>query len=357
MASVGDPANDPHNLNRFVLAQETDYAVALSEIKRGRKRSHWMWYIFPQLSGLGFSATSKRYSIKSVEEAVAYLCHPVLGRRLKECVEATLGNEGRSAHEIFGSPDDVKLQSCATLFACVSPNGSIFEQLLHKYFQGERDGNTLRLLGRGMKETTTPPIASHSIVLRHFAPEDAPKAYAMSQELGLRTWLPDQVYESEAGALDVLRYLIDACRDPGSPARGPYVLAVCAGSSMELIGHVGLSPVGGEALDRLGLVGHVHGNDRESEVEVGYAIEERHQGKGFASEAVGTMVNWALERFDLPRVLGIVATDNVASCRVLEHAGFALVRETRNRMHGRFGLIRIYQRARPAGAKTGNTIP
>ena len=140
-------AGDPHNLNRFVQAQEDDYEHALSEIRNGRKQSHWMWYIFPQFDGLGFSSTSKRYSIKSVAEAEAYLGHPVLGPRLMECAEAVLRVERRSAFEIFGSPDDVKLKSCATLFASVLPVGSVFERLLGKYFQGDRDGKTLRLIG------------------------------------------------------------------------------------------------------------------------------------------------------------------------------------------------------------------
>ena len=105
----------------------------------------WMWYVFPQFDGLGFSATSKRYSIKTLAEA--YLSHPVLGCRLTACVEAALGIEGRSALEIFGTPDDMKLKSCATLFASVSPAGSVFDRLLDKYFEGERDERTLRLLG------------------------------------------------------------------------------------------------------------------------------------------------------------------------------------------------------------------
>ena len=104
-------------------------------------------YIFPQYEGLGFSSTSRRYSIKSVAEAAAYLRHPVLGPRLVECAEAALGVEGRSALAIFGSPDDRKLRSCATLFACVSPSGSLFDRLLDQYFEGERDDRTLRLLG------------------------------------------------------------------------------------------------------------------------------------------------------------------------------------------------------------------
>jgi uncharacterized protein (DUF1810 family) len=147
MASASHPGMaDPHDLDRFVRAQRGDYERALAEIRGGRKRSHWMWYIFPQYDGLGFSSTSKRYAIKSVAEAEAYLRHPVLGPRLVECAEAAVGVEGKSASEIFGSPDDLKLRSSATLFACVSPAGSVFERLLQKYFPGGRDAETLRLL-------------------------------------------------------------------------------------------------------------------------------------------------------------------------------------------------------------------
>jgi uncharacterized protein (DUF1810 family) len=149
MDNANEPGGtgDPHNLNRFVQAQEDDYERALSEIKSGRKRSHWMWYIFPQFDGLGFSSTSKRYAIKSVAEAEAYLNHPLLGPRLMECAEAVLRVEGQSAFEIFGSPDDMKLRSCATLFASVSPADSVFARLLDRYYRGERDSKTLRLLG------------------------------------------------------------------------------------------------------------------------------------------------------------------------------------------------------------------
>jgi uncharacterized protein (DUF1810 family) len=138
---------DPHDFNRFLEAQEGAFPQALAELHTGRKRSHWMWHIFPQFDGLGFSATSRRFSIKSLAEAEAYLRHPVLGPRLTECAEAALGVVGRSAHDIFGSPDDMKLRSCATLFAFVSREGSVFHQLLRKYFQGEPDPETLRLLG------------------------------------------------------------------------------------------------------------------------------------------------------------------------------------------------------------------
>ena len=138
--------DDPYDLNRFVEAQQDDYERALSEIAGGRKRTHWMWYIFPQIDGLAFSSTSRRFSIKSVEEARAYLDHPVLGPRLLKCAEAVVRVEGRSAVEIFGSPDDLKLKSCATLFASVLPAGSVFDRLLAKYYQGALDEKTLHLL-------------------------------------------------------------------------------------------------------------------------------------------------------------------------------------------------------------------
>jgi uncharacterized protein (DUF1810 family) len=141
--------DDPHDLIRFVWAQADDYKQALSEIRTGRKRSHWIWYIFPQFEGLGFSSTSKRYAIKTLAEAEAYLAHPILGPRLVECAEAALSVEGKTASQIFGSPDDMKLKSCATLFACVSPEGSVFHRLLAKYYQAERDEKTLQLVGSG----------------------------------------------------------------------------------------------------------------------------------------------------------------------------------------------------------------
>lgn len=140
-------SDDLHNLNRFVQAQEDTYEQALSEIRSGKKRTHWMWYIFPQIDGLALSSTAKHYSIKSVEEAKAYLEHPTLGPRLLECAEAVIHIEGRSATEIFGSPDDQKLRSCTTLFAYALPSGSVFDRLLKKYYGGERDEKTLQLLG------------------------------------------------------------------------------------------------------------------------------------------------------------------------------------------------------------------
>ena len=127
-------------------AQTGSYERALAEIRAGRKLSHWMWFVFPQIEGLGASSMSRTYSIKSLDEARAYLKHPMLGPRLQECFEATLALTGLSAHEIFGSPDDWKLRSFATLFAAVTPAGSVFEQVLEKYFAAERDERTLRLL-------------------------------------------------------------------------------------------------------------------------------------------------------------------------------------------------------------------
>src|SRR4030095_14120147 len=152
--------DDPYDLERFVRAQRDDYELALSEIVTGRKRSHWMWYIFPQIGGLGTSAMSRRYAIKSQAEARAYLDHAVLGPRLLACVEALLYPDGRPAEQIFGFPDERKLRSCATLFAEVSPSGSVFHRLLEKYFQGERDVATLQglalLKGEGwMRGQTT----------------------------------------------------------------------------------------------------------------------------------------------------------------------------------------------------------
>lgn len=140
-------ADDPYNLQRFVEAQEEIYSRAFSEIRGGRKVSHWMWFIFPQIDGLGFSPTTQFYSIKSEEEAEAYLRHPLLGPRLQECAEAAVKVEGRTAAQIFGPIDERKLQSCATLFASVSPEGSVFHRLLDRFFQSEPDRRTLELLG------------------------------------------------------------------------------------------------------------------------------------------------------------------------------------------------------------------
>jgi uncharacterized protein (DUF1810 family) len=146
MDDVGDFSRSPYDLGRFVEAQERIYPQALQEIRSGQKQSHWMWFIFPQIEGLGFSPASRRYSIKNAEEARAYLDHPVLGARLVECFEALVALQGRSAVSVFGPVDEMKLRSSATLFAQVSAPGSVFEQALEKYFGGEKDELTLRIL-------------------------------------------------------------------------------------------------------------------------------------------------------------------------------------------------------------------
>jgi uncharacterized protein (DUF1810 family) len=138
--------DDPHNLSRFVSAQARDYEAARAELRNGRKRTHWMWYIFPQIEGLGFSANSKFYAIKSKAEGQAYLAHPLLGARLLECVNLLLKLDERSVSKIFGSPDDLKLKSSMTLFAAVQSQEPAFVQVLDKYFQGKRDLRTIELL-------------------------------------------------------------------------------------------------------------------------------------------------------------------------------------------------------------------
>ncbi len=137
---------DPYDLQRFVAAQAEHYDRALGEIRRGLKRTHWMWFVFPQIAGLGRSAMAERYAIRSLDEATAYLAHPVLGPRLRACADAVLAVEGRTAHEIFGSPDDLKLRSCATLFARVSAPGSVFERLLAKCYGGTADPRTMKAM-------------------------------------------------------------------------------------------------------------------------------------------------------------------------------------------------------------------
>ena len=142
----GNESQDPFRLNRFTLAQVADYDRALDEIRCGQKRSHWIWYIFPQFAGLGFSAMSKTYAIASIAEAAAYLAHPLLGPRLTTCMEAAIAVPDLSARTIFGSPDDAKLKSCATLFAWISPVGSMHHRLLDRFFDGVGDPATDALL-------------------------------------------------------------------------------------------------------------------------------------------------------------------------------------------------------------------
>ena len=136
------------DLSRFVEAQKRDFPQALSEIKSGRKRSHWMWYIFPQLEGLGRSSTSEFYGIKDLSEAEAYLHHPVLGSRIAEISNELLRLKTTNATAVFGSPDDLKLKSSMTLFANVPGAPPVFQQVLEKFFGGSQDKKTLELLQR-----------------------------------------------------------------------------------------------------------------------------------------------------------------------------------------------------------------
>ena len=140
-----DLTDDTFDLQRFVEAQAAAYARALAELKAGRKESHWMWFVLPQIAGLSSSATGLRYSIGSLEEAVAYLEHPTLGPRLRECVDAVNALEGRSAAQVFGS-DNVKFRSCLTLFQRAAPDELRFAEALAKYFASEQDTATLQLL-------------------------------------------------------------------------------------------------------------------------------------------------------------------------------------------------------------------
>jgi uncharacterized protein (DUF1810 family) len=136
---------DPFRLQRFLDAQQGVYEQALAELAAGCKRSHWMWFVFPQLKGLGRSATARHYGIASLAEAQAYWSQPLLGARLRECTELVLAVEGRSAHEIFGPPDDLKFRSCMTLFA-LATGEPVFTRALVKYFGGEADPRTNELL-------------------------------------------------------------------------------------------------------------------------------------------------------------------------------------------------------------------
>ena len=135
-----------NDLKRFLDAQENDFERALAEIKRGRKQSHWMWYIFPQIAGLGSSETSRFYAVKTLAEAELYLAHPVLGARLVEISEALLEIEGKTANQIFDSPDDMKLKSSMTLFGALKNTNPIFQSVLDEYFNGTNDLRTLQLI-------------------------------------------------------------------------------------------------------------------------------------------------------------------------------------------------------------------
>jgi uncharacterized protein (DUF1810 family) len=139
---------DPFDLDRFVQAQGPVLAQVRLELGDGRKRTHWMWFIFPQLSGLGHSPTARHYAIRSLAEAQAYLEHPILGSRLVECTELVNRVEGRSIHQILGSPDDLKFHSSMTLFAAAQPSASVFRDALDKYFDGALDSATTGMLSR-----------------------------------------------------------------------------------------------------------------------------------------------------------------------------------------------------------------
>jgi len=138
--------NDPFDLKRFVVAQDAVYEQVCTELRNGRKESHWMWFIFPQVRGLGHSRTAIRFGISSRKEAEAYLDHPLLGPRLRECAQLVNLVEDRSIDQIFGYPDDLKFQSSMTLFASVTADNQIFEEALRKYFLGEADSATARRL-------------------------------------------------------------------------------------------------------------------------------------------------------------------------------------------------------------------
>jgi uncharacterized protein (DUF1810 family) len=137
---------DPFDLQRFVNAQRAVYDRVIAELREGRKRSHWMWFVLPQIAGLGSSRMAQRYAIASRAEAAAYLAHPVLGPRLRECTRLVLAVEGRTLHDIFGSPDDMKFRSSMTLFAEAAPGEEVFRSALDKYFSGESDAATLARL-------------------------------------------------------------------------------------------------------------------------------------------------------------------------------------------------------------------
>ena len=134
-------------LDRFLDAQRGDYAAALAEVRRGRKTSHWMWYIFPQIAGLGQSSTARYYSIRDLEEAREYYAHPVLGQRLREISGALLELRGSDPVAVFGGIDSMKLKSSMTLFSLAAPDDPVFQQVLDKYYGGEQDALTLRILG------------------------------------------------------------------------------------------------------------------------------------------------------------------------------------------------------------------
>tara|TARA_R110000764_G_scaffold183185_1_gene268944 strand:- start:52399 stop:53499 length:1101 start_codon:yes stop_codon:yes gene_type:complete len=166
-----EPQNmtDPYHLRRFLDAQADTYHHALDELKAGRKQTHWMWFVFPQLAGLGRSDMAQRYAITGVDEARAYLNHPVLGQRLEECAQAVLGWRDRSARQILGTPDDLKLRSSMTLFALAAPQIPLFAQVLTAFFAGEHDKQTLQLVGAGRAPGAQDELARLAqLTLQHY---------------------------------------------------------------------------------------------------------------------------------------------------------------------------------------------
>ncbi|KQC09197.1 MAG: hypothetical protein APR54_13075 [Candidatus Cloacimonas sp. SDB] len=170
-----------------------------------------------------------------------------------------------------------------------------------------------------------PPLYTRSLIIKQFSLEDVNAIFKMSREISLRTWLPDQVYESIAETEKILHSLINQYDDPGNPKISPVVLGIFLKNSDNLIGHIGLSP----QLD---------------EVEIGYAIGEEYQGKGYASEAVAVFSDWCFQAFDLSVIYGITAAANESSCRVLEKSGFILINQTEKPWHNKIQSVRIYQK-------------
>ncbi len=138
--------NDPHTLQRFLTAQDENFDAALKELRDGRKQSHWIWYVFPQVSGLGSSSMAQRFAIQSRAEAVAYLEHPILGPRLRKCCDALLAHRDAQIDQIMGFPDNLKLQSSMTLFAAIPPNDPLFQSILDEFYGGRKDPRTMEFL-------------------------------------------------------------------------------------------------------------------------------------------------------------------------------------------------------------------
>jgi RimJ/RimL family protein N-acetyltransferase len=175
-----------------------------------------------------------------------------------------------------------------------------------------------------MSDTTSSVIDTGALFLRHLTLDDTATMLRLSQEQGARVWLPNQVYADDAQALEVLRFLSSQYGPSASPRHTPYVLGVCLSASHELIGHVGFSPC-------------------EYGVEVGYAIGDAHQNRGYAKQAVLAATTWALSRFDLPFICAVVAAENAKSCKVLESCGFQLLAVIQRELHGVDRLVRIYK--------------